>query len=164
MTSATSGKTSYATPSDTELTAIRVFDATREMVFDAHTIPEHVQKWLLGPDGWSMPVCELDLKPGGKWRYVWRKDDDGTEMQMSGIFTEVDRPSRYVFTERWGDEWPETINITEFTEKNGRTTMKLTVKYPSKEIRDKAMATGMTGGMDTSYDRLDTLLQTIASV
>ena len=94
MTSATSGKTSYATPSDTELTAIRVFDAPRKMVFDAHTIPEHVQKWLLGPDGWSMPICELDLKPGGKWRYVWRKDDDGTEMQMSGIFTEVDRPSR----------------------------------------------------------------------
>jgi uncharacterized protein YndB with AHSA1/START domain len=158
---ATSGKTIYATPSDTELTATRVFDAPREMVFDAHTVPKHVQKWLLGPPGWTMPVCEIDLKPGGKWRYVWR-NDEGTEMQMSGIFTEVDRPARCVFTERFMDNMPETTNISEFTEKGGKTTMKLTVKYPSKAVRDQVMATGMTGGMDMSYDRLDSLLPTLS--
>ena len=159
MTSAaTSGKTRYATPSDTELTATRVFDAPREMVFDAHTKPEHVKKWLLGPDGWTMPVCEIDLRPGGKWRYVWRKESGDEEFGMSGTFTEVNRPSRVVFTERFMDHMPETVNINEFTEHNGKTTMKLTIKYPSKEVRDQVMATGMTSGMDTSYDRLDSML------
>ena len=162
MTSAAAvNKTIYEMPSDTELTATRVFNAPRQMVFDAHTIPEHVQKWLLGPDGWSMPVCEIDLKRGGKWRYGWRNDKTGEEFGMSGEFTEVDRPSRVGFTERFMDNMPETMNMNEFTEKNGKTTMKLTITYPSKEIREQVMATGMTGGMDTSYDRLEGYLASL---
>lgn len=159
MTSAaTSGKTAYIRQSDTELVATRVFDAPRAMVFDAHTKPEHVKQWLLGPDGWTMPVCEIDLRPGGKWRYVWRNESGGEEFSMSGAFTEVNRPSRIVSTERFMDQLPENINTNEFTEQNGRTTMKLTIKTASKEVLDKMMATGMTGGMDISYDRLDSIL------
>ena len=154
---AISGKTIYTKPSDTEFVATRVFDAPRDVVFDAHTKCEHVSKWLLGPEGWSMPVCEIDLRPGGKWRYVWRRANE-KEFEMSGMFKEVNRPSGYSATERWTADWPETTNIYEFTERGGKTTMKLTIQYPSKDIRDKATETGMTGGMDVSYDRLDALL------
>lgn len=155
---AISGKTTYSRQSDTELVATRIFDAPRELVFDAHTKPEHVKQWLLGPDGWTMPVCEIDLKPGGKWRYVWRNKSGGEEFSMSGEFTEVIRPSRIVSTERFNDGPSANINTNEFFEENGRTTMKLTIKTPSKEILDGMMATGMTSGMDISYDRLDSML------
>jgi uncharacterized protein YndB with AHSA1/START domain len=159
MTSAAiSGKTTYSRQSDTELVATRVFDAPRELVFDAHTRPEHVKQWLLGPDGWTMPICEIDLRPGGKWRYVWRNASGGDEFSMSGEFTEVNRPSRIVSTERFNDNPSANTNINDFTEENGRTTMKLTIRTPSKEILDGMMATGMTGGMDISYDRLDSIL------
>ena len=79
------------------------------LVFDAWTNPTHVPQWLLGPEGWTMPVCEIDLRPGGSWRYVWRKTD-GTEMAMAGSYREFAPPERLVSTERWGPEWPETIN------------------------------------------------------
>jgi uncharacterized protein YndB with AHSA1/START domain len=137
---------------------VRVFDAPREMVFDAHTKPDHVRQWLLGPDGWIMSVCEIDLKPGGKWRYVWSKESGEDEFFMTGEFTEVDRPSRYANTEHFMGQNPGALNLTEFTEKAGRTTMKLTITYPSKAIRDQVMGTGMTTGMDMSYDRLDSIL------
>src|SRR5919199_1472467 len=94
-----SQRTTFTTPSDTELVASRVFDAPRALVWDAFTKPEHLQRWMLGPEGWTMPVCEVDLRPGGKWRYVWRKDD-GSEMAMSGQVRDVVRPERLVTTER----------------------------------------------------------------
>ncbi len=148
------GVTTYATPNDRELEITRVVDAPRRLVFDAWTKPEHVAKWLLGPEGWTMPVCEIDLRPGGAWRYVWRKDD-GTEMEMGGFYRVVVPPERTVTTERWGPEWPETINTLVLTESGGRTTMVLTITYPSKAARDAALATGMKGGIEQSYDRLD---------
>ena len=155
------GVTHYATPTDQEIVITRVVDAPRRVVFDAWTKPEHVQKWMLGPPGWSMPVCEIDLRSGGRWHFVWRKTG-GEEMDMSGLYREVVPPERLVSTERWGPEWPETINTTVFTESGGQTTITLTVTYPSKDARDAAMKTGMKDGMDQSYQNLDNLLRTLA--
>jgi uncharacterized protein YndB with AHSA1/START domain len=161
MTTATrTGITTYTTPTDNQIAATRVVDAPRRTVFEAWTNPKHVSQWLLGPDGWTMPVCEIDLRPGGAWRWVWRKAD-GREMAMSGFYKEVIRPERLVWTERWGPEWPETTNTLELRESGGQTTMVMTMTYPSKDIRDKARATGMTGGMDVSFDRLDKFVKTI---
>ena len=90
MTNATALE--ITTPGDREIVMTRVFDAPRELVFDAHTKPELVKRWLLGPDGWSMPVCEIDLRVGGAYRYVWRRDTDGTEMGMGGVYREIVPP------------------------------------------------------------------------
>ena len=154
------GVTSYATPTDREVVITRVVDAPRHLVFDAWTDPRHVSQWLLGPEGWTMPVCEIDLRPGGSWRYVWRKSS-GTEMAMSGAILEVERPVRMVTTERWGPEWPETINTVMFTESGGRTTITHTILYPSREARDAALETGMKDGIEQSFARLDRLLRTL---
>ena len=154
------GVTSYTTPTDREVVVTRVVDAPRRLVFAAWTDPEHIPNWLLGPEGWTMPVCELDLRPGGAWRYVWRKSD-GSEMTMGGLVREVTPPERLVTTERWGPEWPETVNTLTLTESGGRTTMTLTITYPSKAARDAALETGMKGGMDESFGRLDRLVRTL---
>lgn len=138
----------------------RVVDAPRRVVFDAWTNPTHVPQWLLGPEGWTMPVCEIDLRPGGSWRYVWRKTD-GTEMAMAGSYREVAPPERLVSTERWGPEWPETINTLILTESAGRTTITLTITYPNQDARDAALKTGMKDGTDQSFERLDNLVRTL---
>ena len=152
------GKTTFTTPSDREFVTTRVFDAPRQLVWEAWTNPKHVPKWLLGPSGWTMPVCEIDLRPGGEWHFVWR-NADGNEMEMRGTYREVRPPERLVNTERWGDAWPETVNTLVFADDGDRTLMTLTVLYPSKEARDAAMATGMTSGMTESFDRLDAFLR-----
>jgi uncharacterized protein YndB with AHSA1/START domain len=158
IASARTGVTHYATPSDREVVITRVVDAPRRLVFEAYTTPRHLQQWLLGPEGWTMPICELDARPGGQWRYVWRKGD-GSEMTLSGIVKEFQPPERVVTTERWGPEWPETLNTVVFTESLGQTTITITVRYPSKEARDAALQTGMKEGMDQGFARLDQLLQ-----
>jgi uncharacterized protein YndB with AHSA1/START domain len=137
-----------------------VVDAPRRLVWEVWTSPEHLPHWMLGPDGWTMPVCEIDLRPGGAWRYVWRKAD-GTEMEMHGEFREIVPPERLVHTEAWGGDWPETLNTLVLTEENGRTTMTCTVLYPSKEARDAALGTGMKDGWSQSCDRLDDYLRTM---
>lgn len=154
------GSTSFTTPTDREIVMTRTFDAPRELVFDAFTQPEHLPNWMLGPEGWTMPVCEIDLRPGGAWRFVWRKDD-GTEMEMNGIYREIAAPERVVNTESWGAEWPETVNTMVLTEDDGKTTVTSTILYPSQEARDAAMATGMKDGASLSYDRLAKYLRTI---
>lgn len=152
----------FSTPSDVELAIARTFNAPRELVFDAWTKPQYVTQWLLGPDGWSMPVCEIDLRPGGAWRFVWR-NTDGQEMEMTGVYREVRPPERIVHTERWGAEWPETINTIVFTEHKGTTTVTLTTLYASKAARDAALKTGMVDGISISYDRLAALLSGLIS-
>jgi uncharacterized protein YndB with AHSA1/START domain len=146
-----------ATPSDREIVISRVFDAPRRLVFAAWTDPKYVPHWMLGPEGWTMPVCEIDLRPGGSWHFVWRKDD-GTEMAMNGVYQEIKPPERLVSTESWGGDWPETINTLVLSEENGKTTATMTILYPSKEARDAAVKTGMTKGMSISFDRLETYL------
>jgi uncharacterized protein YndB with AHSA1/START domain len=146
---------------DREVVITRVVDAPRPLVFEVYTTPRHLQRWLLGPEGWTMPVCEMDLRPGGAFRYVWRKAD-GAEMTIAGAVREVVPPARLVTTESWGPEWPETVNTVDFIELGGRTTIRLAITYPSREARDAALQTGMKEGMDMGFARLDELLRTLA--
>jgi uncharacterized protein YndB with AHSA1/START domain len=154
-------ETAFTTPSDREISLVRRFDAPRDLVFAAFTDPEHIPHWMLGPDGWSMPVCELDLREGGAWHFVWRKDD-GEEMGMTGVFTEVSPPEKVVQTEAWGGDWAETINTTAFAQDGDATIVTQTILYPSEEARDRALGTGMSDGASTSYDRLARYLATLA--
>jgi uncharacterized protein YndB with AHSA1/START domain len=154
------GATTFATPSDREVVMTRVVDAPRKLVFDAWTKATHVPHWMLGPSGWTMPVCEIDLRPGGAWHFVWRRED-GSEMGMRGVYKEIRPPERLVSTENWGGEWPETVNTLFLTEKDGRTTISLTVTYPSKQARDAAMQTGMKDGASESFARLAEYLRTL---
>jgi len=148
------GATAFTTPSDREIVATRVVKAPRRLVFEAWTDPRHLPHWMLGPQGWTMPVCEIDLRPGGAWHFVWRRSE-GTEMGMRGVYREVTPPERLVSTESWGGGWPETLNTLVLSEENGKTTtIRNTVLYPSKEARDAALGTGMKAGMSESFDRL----------
>ena len=160
ITAARTGVTTYTTPSDREVVITRVVSAPRRLVFEAFTNSRHVPNWLIGPEGWTMPVCEIDLRPGGTWRYVYRKDD-GSEMTMQGSYREVVPPERLVSTESWGPERPETVNTMVLTEAGGLTTITITALYPSKEARDAALKTGMKSGMDQSFARLDGFLETL---
>jgi uncharacterized protein YndB with AHSA1/START domain len=152
------------TPSDREAVITRVVDAPRGMVFDAHTKPELVQRWLLGPPGWTMPTCEIDLRVGGKYRYEWRHSD-GQSMGMVGTFTEIVRPSRIVATQLFDQDWTggETIVATDIVEKNGKSTITTTVRYSSREARDAALQTGMASGMEMGYERLEEMLKEVAN-
>ncbi len=147
------------TPSERELVMTREFAAPRGMVFDALTKPELVRRWLLGPPGWTMPVCDIDLRVGGKYRYVWR-NADGREMGMGGTFKEMVRASRLVATESYDDHWTggETLVTTELVETRGTTTVSTTVRYATREARDAALKMGATKGLEASYVRLDELL------
>lgn len=160
VTTARAGVTTYSTPTDREVVITRVVDAPRRILFDAWTNPRHVPQWMIGPAGWTMPVCEIDLRPGGSWHFVWRKAD-GSEMAMSGAYREVSPPERLVSTERWGPEWPETINTLVLTESDGQTTVTLAITYPNRDARDAALQTGMKDGMEQSFARLDELVRTL---
>src|SRR5947209_10156557 len=131
MSEKTSGNLSFTTPTDREIVITRVFDAPRKRLFEAYTNPKHLSQWLLGPPGWTMPVCEADVRPGGAWHFVWRKAD-GAEMAMRGVYQEVKPPERIVNTENWGGDHPETTNTVTFEEQNGKTTVTTTILYPSK--------------------------------
>jgi uncharacterized protein YndB with AHSA1/START domain len=127
-------------PSDREIAMTRVFDGSHSMIFDALTKPELLKLWLLGPPDWSMVVCEIDLKVGGRPRYVWRKAD-GLEMGLGGGYREIVPPERIVLTELFDIDWTggETLNTVIFTEHNGKTTLTNTVGYSSREGRDGAL-------------------------
>ena len=155
------GETTYTTPSDRELVTTRAFDAPRDLVWEAWTSPEHLPNWLLGPEGWTMPVCESDLRVGGAWHFVWQSDADGSEMGMTCEYKEIAPPERLVSTQSWGGDWPETLNTLVFTEEDGLTVMTQTILYPSQEARDAALATGMQQGMDAGFSRLDAYLETL---
>jgi uncharacterized protein YndB with AHSA1/START domain len=160
-TASNANATTYTTPSDREIAVTRVFDAPRRLVFEAHTKPEHLKNWMLGPDGWTMPVCEIDLRPGGTWHFVWRRAD-GSEMEMRGVYKEVVPPEKLVSTESWGGDWPETINTLTLSEQDGKTTLTITILYPSKEARDAVLNTGMKDGMNQSFERLAEYLHSLA--
>ena len=150
------------TPSDQEIRLTRLFSAPRRLVFDAMTKPEHVKQWWgrLG-EGYSVPVCEIDLRPGGEWHFVWRRSD-GSELDMRGEYREVEAPERLVSTESWGGDWPETLNTLLLTEEDGKTTLTSTMLYPSPETRDAALETGMKDGATVSFDRLAEYLRTMS--
>src|SRR6266436_32588 len=147
------------TPGDRELAMTRVFDAPRRLVFDALTKPELVKRWLLGPPGWTMPVCEIDLKVGGAYRHVWR-NTKGKEMGMRGVYREIVPQERLVCTELFDEAWypGESLITTTLVERGGRTTLTSTILYVSQEARDGVLKSGMESGVAASYDRLAELL------
>ena len=153
------GTLEVTTPTEREIVVTRSFDAPRRLVFDAHTKPELVRRWLLGPPGWTMPVCEIDLRVGGAYRYVWR-NAGGKEMGMGGVFREIVAPERLVATEAFDESWypGEALDTTVLTEEGGATKLTLTVLYESRAARDAALQSGMERGMVASYDRLAELL------
>lgn len=146
-------------PTDTSLVFTRRFKAPPALVFEALTTPALLRRWMTGPDGWAMSVCDVDLRVGGRFRYVLSKA--GTpDMGLGGTFVEVDRPHRIVHRELFDQDWTggETLVTTELRADAGGTVMTLTVEYSSREARDGALAVGMTTGMEMSYANLDEVL------
>ncbi len=155
---------SVRTPSATQVEVSRSFVSSLALVWRALTDPPLVNRWLLGPPGWSMPVCESDFRVGGRYEYGWRNEADGAEFGFVGEFREIDPHAKIVHTEglREGSPGAEVaggtlITIT-FEETGGATTVVTTIDYPSQEARDAVLAQGMTDGMEMSYRRLDELL------
>jgi uncharacterized protein YndB with AHSA1/START domain len=153
------GKLVISTPSDREIRMTRVFHAPRQMVFDAHTRPELVQRWLGVFGKWTLPVCEIDLRVGGSFRYVWR-DDQGNEMGMTAEILEVAPPERIVTREKFDQSWYEgdAVWTLVLTEKDGRTTLEYTGRYDTQAIRDAVLRSPMETGVAASYDQLETFL------
>lgn len=153
------------TPSDREIQVTRDFGAPRRLVFDAFTKPELVRRWLLGPPGWTMPLCEIDLKVNGAYRYRWRHEADGREMGMGGRFLEVVMGERLVATEKFDESWypGEALNTTVFVEVGAITRTTISMRYESKVARDIAGASGMEHGMAAGFDRLEQLLPSLRS-
>jgi uncharacterized protein YndB with AHSA1/START domain len=156
-----------STPTDHEVRVVRTFNAPRELVYQAHVTPALLQRWCLGPPGWTMPVCEMDVRPGGKYRWRWKSDEDGKEFGFFGTFREVNAPSRLVHEEHYdpgdvgGPMSSEPALVTsEFEEAGGITTLTVTMRFPSKEARDGAVGSGMTDGMEIGYARLDEMFKT----
>jgi len=159
-------KAQVSLPSDTEVRVTRDFKAPRALVWRAHTEPELFQRWIGGYPGWSMPVCEMDVRTGGKYRWRWRTEDGGQEFGFFGEYREVEVPALIIAAEYYDpgtmggpmDTSNPAINRTSFTEQNGITTLVTLLNYGTKEARDAAVSTGMTDGMETSYERLDALV------
>lgn len=152
-------------PSDEEVEVTRSFKAPAALVYEAYTKPELMKRWIGGHPGWSMPVCEMDVRVGGRFRWRWRSDDDGREFGFHGEFREVEPQALLRHTEFYdpgdigdsmGDE-PAMVTVR-FEEREGSSTVTTRIGYASKEDRDAAMATGMTDGMELSYQLLDELL------
>lgn len=158
------GELTINQPSDLEVELVRTFAAPRELVFRAFTEPELLEQWMLGPGGWTMPVCEVDLRVGGGYRQVWRKSG-APDMGLTGEYLEVTPPERLVATELFDDDWTggRTTVTTTFDDRAGSTpptTRVVTlVKYSSEEARNAAVRTGMAEGMEAGFKRLDDLLE-----
>jgi uncharacterized protein YndB with AHSA1/START domain len=143
------------TPSDREIRLTRLFDAPRRLVFEAMSKPEHIRRWwgCLG-EGYSVPTCEVDLRPGGKWRFVNRHPNG--EAAFHGVYREITPPERVVFTEIY-EAFPdvESVVTSVLTEENGKTRLTVSCVYPSLEVRDAVIKSGMAKGAAVSYDRLE---------
>ena len=150
--------------SDREIRITRSFNAPRQLVFDAHTKPELVRRWLFGPPGWVFDVCEIDLRVGGAYRYVWRHPPD-TVMGMGGVYREIRAPERIVATEKFDDPWypGEAVGTLVLTEHGGVTTLNNTIKYESKDARDAVLRSPMETGLKFGYDRLAALVESRSS-
>ena len=162
-------KAQVSMPSDREVKVVRSFKAPRDLVFKAYTTPELVQRWLLGPPGWKMPVCEMDVRVGGKYRWRWRSNDGAKEFGFHGEFKEVNPPARLVHSEYFdpgnigGDMGEGAVITVELSEDKGITTLTSVMDFGNKRARDAAVATGMTDGMEQSYQLLDKVLTSTTS-
>ncbi len=149
------------TPSPREVVMKRSFDAPRSLVFDALTKPDLLRRWC-GPKGWSLSVCEVDLRVGGRYRFVTRRPD-GREVGQRGVYREIEEPSRIVNTEQWEDWNPgEVLVTTELSEQRGKTTLTSTILFPTQEVRDMLVKSGFAGGAGESYDKLDEYLASVS--
>jgi uncharacterized protein YndB with AHSA1/START domain len=149
---------------DREIVITRVFDAPRRLVFDAFTKPELLKRWLTGPPGWTLPVCEIDLRIGGALRYLWR-GPAGEEMGMSGVFREITPPDRIVSTEKFDQSWypGEGVGTVVFAEQGGKTTLTQTIVYESRDARDVVLKSPMEQGLGMSYDHLADVLASLVN-
>ncbi len=150
------------TPNDREIRVTRVFDAPRARIFDCHTQPDLVRRWLLGPPGWSMPVCEIDLRVGGKWRYAMRPEGH-EEFAFYGEFLEIVPNEKIVQTETFAP-FPDdaSTNTMTLTERGGITVLRTLVQHQTPEARDMHINSGMEGGMQDAFDRLEQLAISLA--
>jgi uncharacterized protein YndB with AHSA1/START domain len=158
-TVAVKGGSEVSTPSDREIQVTRSFRAPRDLVWDAFTKPSLITQWLGRMPGWTFPVCEVDLRVGGRYRYVWR-GPDGTEMGLGGTFVEVKPTTRLASNEAFEQAWYDgaCLVTTRFEEKDGRTTVIMTMRYDTREIRDGVLQGPATGGMEFSFSQLDAAL------
>jgi len=154
-------KLTIAARGDTEIAIARVFDAPRTLVFEAYTKPAYLKRWLGVWGGWELAVCEMDLRVGGAYRWVWRNTVEGKEMGVGGVIRELDPPAKLVTTERFDDPWypGDGLVTVEFVEDGPRTTLKLTLRYETKEARDMVLRSPMEGGLAGSYDALEAVLR-----
>jgi len=150
------GTLKVTTPTDREFVLTRVFDAPRRLVFDAFSKPELLKRWF-GPRGWSLVVCEVDFRVGGGFRFVLR-GPDGLDMGMRGTYREIMPPERSVHMESFDDYRGESQVTAVFVEQGGKTTL---VLYPSQEVRDAVIKSGMENGAAETYDRLAELLPSL---
>ena len=148
---------------DREIVYTRSFNAPRTKVWRALTEPALLKQWLGVMPNWTFPTCEVDLRIGGTYRYEWRNTVTGTRMGMGGKFLEIQAPERLVVTERFDEAWypGEAIDTQVLTEKQGKTTLTLTVQYASKEARDGVLAGPASGGLESGYNIMEELLQTL---
>ena len=160
-----SAKTITLATGDRTVHLTREFAAPPRLVWDAHTKPELARQWLGGFDGWSMKTCTIDLRVGGKARYVMRREESGHEMWWTDTFTEVEPDakthSRLSFTEIFDEDWTggETLNTCLFKEHApGRTRFEMTILFSSNEARDEALKIDFVEGMELSYARMDALI------
>lgn len=151
------------TAGDREIVMTREFNAPARLVFEAYTRPELLKQWLHGPDGWTLTVCDVDLRVGGAYRYVWH-NQDGRDMGMGGVYREIDPPARLIATEKFDEDWTggEAVSTILFEERDGRTRMTNTMRYASPEARDGVLQSGMEHGLEASYARLDALVASLS--
>ena len=157
------GKLTVAAPTEREIVLTRVFDAPRALVFDALTRPDLLKRWLVEPSGWNMTVCQVDLREGGSYRFVWRCVD-GAVVGMKGQYLEVAGPALTVNTEAYDQPWypGQAVVTTRLVEGDGRTTLTGSIAYGSREARDIVLESGLERGTATSYDRLEKLLKRLS--
>jgi uncharacterized protein YndB with AHSA1/START domain len=162
-------KAQVSLPSDREVLVTRAFKAPRALVYRAYAEPALIRRWMLGPPGWTMPICEMDLRVGGAYRWRWQSEDGNTEFGFFGTFREVEPGVRIVHTESYdagntgaGESGGEALVTTSFAETAGITVVTTRMDFGSKEGRDAALATGMTDGMEQSYQLLEQTLSTMA--
>lgn len=143
-------------PGEKEIVIKRVFDAPRRLVFEAYTKPEYLKRWLLGPPGWEMVICNVATKVGDRYRYEWR-NAEGTQFGIGGVCREFARPEKIVCTELMDGYTSESLVTTVLVEERGKTTLTTTCLYESREVRDMVIKSGMERGVEASYNRLDEL-------
>ncbi|HTO39948.1 MAG TPA: SRPBCC domain-containing protein [Rhizomicrobium sp.] len=151
------------TPSDREMVVTRAFNAPRHLVYQCWTKPVLVKHWLYGPETWKLVTCEIDLRVGGKLRFVWGAVQSASK-GMSGVYQDIIPDERLVFTENFDEDWTggETLVTLQWREQNGHTIQTQTVLYSSKQARDSAMSTDMIEGMKQGDERLEKLLETLS--